>query len=98
MFHGLDAGDSLEVSVDEEDVEDESEYELDFAQPLDTLSCPDGEVFFLHGVASFCEQHEAKAVMVAHGAVWLLPADGGKWYDVQDHGRGAERRPLRPVN
>lgn len=77
------------------EVEDDGEE--DWGSYPDTLGCPDGDVFFYPDLGTFCEDHSAKAVMVAHGTVWLLPAEGGKWYDVQDYGKPANTRKLRTV-
>lgn len=62
----------------------------------DTLAFDEGQVFFYPDLGTFCEQHNAKAVMVKGGQVFLLPKDGGAWYDVEAHGKGATWK-LRPV-
>ena len=82
------------------ELDDDLEVEFTPEESLapDTMSWPEGQVYFYPDVATFCEEHEAKAVMVTAGAVWLLPADGGKWLNVEDHGKPKpEARPIRRV-
>lgn len=82
--------------VEAKEGDDEEEGEFDLGWP-NTMSGPEGEVFLHPDAGAFCEAHEAQAIMFIHGTVWLLPEEGGDWYDVQDHKKRAGRRRLRSV-
>ena len=69
------------------DEDEELDVEFETESYPDTLSTADQAVFFYPDLGSFCEEHDAKAVMVSKDSVWLLPKDGGKWFDIQDFGK-----------
>jgi hypothetical protein len=73
------------MSDELEDIEAEEE-----SYAPETLSWPEGQVYFYPDVATFCCEHDSKAVMVTAGGVFLLPETGGKWYSVEDYGKKAK--------
>lgn len=81
------------IDPDDELEDEEIEYEQE-SYP-DMLSTAEEAVFFYPDLGTFCEQHEAKAVMLTKGSVFLLPNDGGKWYAIEDHGK--PQRTVRRV-
>lgn len=77
--------------------DDDGEVDVEFEPESypDSLSTAEEAVFFYPDLGTFCEQHEAKAVMLTKGSVFLLPNDGGKWYAIEDHGKS--QRTVRRV-
>ena len=67
----------------EEEEEEELENEFTFAPAQNTLQV--GETWFMPDVATFCEEHGAKAVQVGEdGTVWIFPLNGGKPVSLND--------------
>ena len=74
-----------DIAPEEVEEEEEGEEELDFGFVQDQATLQLGETFFVGGVATFAEEHEAKAISVGEdGTIWLFPAAGGKPVSLND--------------